>query len=97
FRSDEPADDGPRPVAARRLHRNAAMSTPAVGFIYPDHAAESDYSHAAQLLGVSLPVVHIYGTDLHAVPELMDLGSPARLAQGAALLEPYSTDAVVWA
>ena len=73
------------------------MSTPAVGFIYPDRAAESDYPHAARLLRVSLPVVHIYGTDLHAVPELMDLGSPARLAQGAALLAPYSPAAVVWA
>lgn len=68
-----------------------------VGFIYPDHAAESDYPHAARQLGVSLPVVHVYGTDLHAVPELMDLGSPARLAEGAALLAPQRPAAVVWA
>ncbi len=68
-----------------------------VGFIYPDHAAESDYPHAARLLGVHLPVVHIYGTDLHAVPELMDLGSPAKLAHGAALLAPQRPAAVVWA
>jgi maleate cis-trans isomerase len=68
-----------------------------VGFIYPDHAAESDYGHAARLLGIELPVVHIYGTDLHAVPELMDLGSPAKLAQGAALLAPRRPAAVVWA
>lgn len=68
-----------------------------VGFIYPDHAAESDYPHAARLLGVDLPVVHIYGTDLHAVPELLDLGSPARLAEGAALLAPQRPAAVVWA
>lgn len=70
---------------------------PTVGFIYPDHAAESDYPAAARLLGVDLPVAHIYGTDLHAVPELMDLGSPARLAQGAALLAPQRPAAVVWA
>jgi maleate cis-trans isomerase len=68
-----------------------------VGFIYPDHAAESDYPWAARLLGVSLPVVHVYGTDLHAVPELMDLGSPAKLAEGVALLAPQRPAAVVWA
>ncbi|MCV7384018.1 maleate cis-trans isomerase [Mycolicibacter longobardus] len=73
------------------------MRAPTVGFIYPDHAAESDYPHAARLLEVNLPVAHIYGTDLHAVPELMDLGSPARLAQGAALLAPHRPAAVVWA
>jgi maleate cis-trans isomerase len=70
---------------------------PTVGFIYPDHAAESDYPLAARLLGVNLPVVHVYGTDLHAVPELMDLGSPSRLAEGAALLAPQRPAAVVWA
>jgi len=68
-----------------------------VGFIYPDHAAESDYPRAARLLGVNLPVVHVYGTDLHAVPELMELGSPAKLADGAALLAPHRPAAVVWA
>jgi maleate cis-trans isomerase len=68
-----------------------------VGFIYPDHAAESDYPLAARLLWVNLAVVHVYGTDLHAVPELMDLGSPARLAEGAALLAPQHPKAVVWA
>lgn len=68
-----------------------------VGFIYPDHAAESDYPYAAALLGMNLPVAHIYGTDLHAVPELMDLGSPAKLAHGAALLAPKQPAAVVWA
>ncbi|WP_067971337.1 maleate cis-trans isomerase family protein [Mycolicibacter icosiumassiliensis] len=70
---------------------------PTVGFIYPDHAAESDYPRAARLLDVSLPVVHIYGTDLHAVPELLDLGSTVKLAHGAALLAPQRPAAVVWA
>jgi maleate cis-trans isomerase len=70
-----------------------------VGFIYPDHAAEDDYPLAEQVLGgdVRLPVAHIYGTDLHAVAELLDLGSPGRLAQGAGLLAEHSPDAVVWA
>ncbi|WP_110494986.1 aspartate/glutamate racemase family protein [Amycolatopsis antarctica] len=70
-----------------------------IGFIYPDHAAEDDYPLAEDLLGggVRLPVEHIYGTDLHAVPELLDLGSPARLAEGAGLLARHAPDAVVWA
>jgi maleate cis-trans isomerase len=75
---------------------------PTIGFIYPDHAAEDDYLLAEQLLGsdlgeVRLPVEHIYGTDLHAVPELLDLGSEARLAEGASLLAKHEPDAVVWA
>jgi len=72
---------------------------PTVGFIYPDHAAEDDYPFAERLLGYrfSLPVEHIYGTDLHAVPELLDLGSEKRLADGAALLSKHEPDAVVWA
>lgn len=68
-----------------------------VGFIYPDHAAESDYPLAARQLGANLAVVHIYGTDLHAVPELLDLGSPEKLAEGARLLRPHNPGAVVWA
>ncbi|MGW4486396.1 maleate cis-trans isomerase family protein [Amycolatopsis sp. NPDC004368] len=76
-----------------------------IGFIYPDHAAEDDYPLAEQLLGgsgtdegdIRLPVEHIYGTDLHAVPELLDLGSEARLADGAALLAKHEPDAVIWA
>lgn len=72
---------------------------PTIGFIYPDHAAEDDYPLAEQLLGsgFSLPVEHIYGTDLHAVPELLDLGSETRLADGAKLLAKHEPDAVVWA
>ncbi|MFF0487743.1 maleate cis-trans isomerase [Nocardia sp. NPDC004068] len=73
------------------------MSTATIGFIYPDHAAEDDYPRAAGLLGVELPVAHIYGTDLHAVPELLDLGSPEKLRKGAELLAPRRPDAVVWA
>ncbi|MEV0071560.1 maleate cis-trans isomerase [Amycolatopsis sp. NPDC050768] len=76
-----------------------------IGFIYPDHAAEDDYPLAEQLLGgsdadegdIRLPVEHIYGTDLHAVPELLDLGSEARLADGAAQLAKHEPDAVIWA
>jgi maleate cis-trans isomerase len=71
--------------------------SPTVGIIYPDHAAEDDYPFAARLLGVRIPVAHIYGIDLHAVPELLDLGSPGKLAAGAGKLAPESPDVVVWA
>lgn len=72
---------------------------PTAGFIYPDHAAEDDYPFAERLFEhrVALPVRHIYGTDLHAVPELLDLGSERRLAEGAALLAGDEPDSVVWA
>ncbi|MBF6329493.1 aspartate/glutamate racemase family protein [Nocardia transvalensis] len=73
------------------------MQTPTIGFIYPDHAAEDDYPRAAAMLGVDLRVAHIYGTDLHAVPELLDLGSPDKLRHGAELLAPHRPSAVVWA
>ncbi|WP_020495051.1 maleate cis-trans isomerase family protein [Sciscionella marina] len=69
-----------------------------VGFIYPDHAAEDDYPSAEALLDdVRLQVVHTYGTDLHAIPELLDLGSPDKLAGGAEQLAGHHPDAVVWA
>ena len=68
-----------------------------IGFIYPGHAAESDYAAAAELLGLELPVVHVYGTDLHAVAELRALGGAAKLAAGAALLAPLQPAAVMWA
>lgn len=67
------------------------------GIIYPDHAAEDEYPTAAEMLAVALPVVHVYGTDLHAVPELLDLGAPDRLAEGAARLTAHPIASVVWA
>ncbi|WP_433679773.1 maleate cis-trans isomerase family protein [Nocardia sp. CA-119907] len=73
------------------------MQAPTVGFIYPDHAAEDDYPLAAAVLGTRLPVAHIYGTDLHAIAELLDLGSPDKLRHGAELLAPERPAAVVWA
>lgn len=73
------------------------MHAPTVGFIYPDHAAEDDYPLAAAALGAHLPVAHIYGTDLHAIPELLELGSPEKLRLGAALLARHRPAAIVWA
>ncbi|NUL43641.1 maleate cis-trans isomerase [Cellulosimicrobium funkei] len=71
-----------------------------IGIIYPDHAAEDEYPTAASRLGLRLPVVHVYGTDLHAVPELLDLGSPEKLQEGVSRLLATATDpvdAVMWA
>lgn len=73
------------------------MSATTVGIIYPGHAVEDEYATGAALLGVHLPVVHVYGTDLHAVPELLELGAPHRLAQAAAELSEHRPDAVMWA
>src|SRR5690606_27713506 len=108
-RADGASDGRAGPVAARRLrrgqrdpgttdaHRAGGGGMTTVGIIYPDHAAEDEYAVAAELLGVRLPVVHVYGTDLHAVPELRDLGSPERLAGGAAALAAHRPDSVMWA
>ncbi|TCP51879.1 maleate isomerase [Tamaricihabitans halophyticus] len=70
-----------------------------IGFIYPDHAAEDDYPRMEQVLGgdVRLAVEHIYGTDLHAIAELLDLGSPEKLAEGSRKLGPHEPASVVWA
>ena len=76
---------------------NDPTPAPTVGMIYPGHAAEDEYPAAAEALGAQLPVAHIYGTDLHAVPELLDLGSPARLRDGAAGLAEHRPQAVMWA
>lgn len=76
-----------------------------VGFLYPGHAAEDDYPRAAELLNAGLPagervnliVEHTYGEDLHAIAELMDLGSADKLAGGAERLKAEQPDAVFWA
>lgn len=76
---------------------NPTTSDPTVGIIYPDHAAEDDYQIAGDWLKVRLPVEHIYGTDLHAVPELLDLGRADRLAAAAGRLAAHHPMAVMWA
>ena len=71
-----------------------------VGFLYPGHAAESDYPLIEKLIGpeVALPVVHTsVGEDAHRVEALLDLGDADRLADGAARLRQHDVHAVVWA
>jgi hypothetical protein len=71
-----------------------------LGFLYPGHAAEDDYSLMQELLGptVALSLVHTsVGEDAHRVAALLDLGSPDRLVEGASRLRPFNVDSVVWA
>ena len=73
---------------------------PTVGLLYPGHSAEDDFPALEDRLAgaVRLPVVITsVGEDAHRVDALLDLGSTARLADGAAQLAPAGPDAVMWA
>jgi maleate cis-trans isomerase len=75
----------------------------AVGFLYPGHSAEDDYPRLERLLAASgppvpLPLVHTdIGEDAHRVDALLEMGSAARLADGARRLAGTGVRAVVWA
>jgi maleate cis-trans isomerase len=74
--------------------------TTTVGLLYPGYGAEDDFSALEDRLGdaVRLPLVHTsVGEDAHRVDALLDLGSAKRLADGAAALQPYNPDSVIWA
>lgn len=76
------------------------MATTTVGLLYPGYAAEDDFPLLQGILGpeVRLPVIHTsVGEDAHRVDALRDLGSTARLADGAEQLRAQAPDAVVWA
>ena len=71
-----------------------------VGLLYPGHSAEDDFpALEARIDGaVRLPVVITsVGEDAHQVDALLDLGSDARLTEGAAQLADEKPDAVMWA
>lgn len=73
---------------------------PTVGLLYPGHSAEDDFSALEDRIApaVRLPVVITsVGEDAHQVDALLDLGSDARLADGAAQLAAENPDAVMWA
>lgn len=81
---------------------DAAPTTPAptVGLLYPGYGAEDDFPALEERLGgaVRLPLVHTsVGVDHHEVGALLDLGSPARLAEGAKTLLEQDPDSVMWA
>ncbi|MGW7006804.1 maleate cis-trans isomerase family protein [Streptomyces sp. NPDC054933] len=75
----------------------------AVGFLYPGYSAEDDYPRLERLLATSgppvrLPLVHTdIGEDAHRVDALREMGSAARLADGARQLAGAGVRAVVWA
>ncbi len=74
--------------------------TTTVGLLYPGYGAEDDFPALEDRLGdaVRLPLVHTsVGEDAHRVDALLDLGSAKRLADGAAALQPYDPDSVIWA
>ncbi|MDY6872252.1 MAG: maleate cis-trans isomerase [Actinomycetota bacterium] len=73
---------------------------PTVGLLYPGHSAEDDFPCLeGRIAGaVRLPVVITsVGEDAHRVDALLDIGSDARLADGAGQLSTAEPDAVMWA
>lgn len=71
-----------------------------VGLLYPGSSAEDDFAaFEARLDGsLRLPVVRTsVGEDAHRADALLDLGSRARLAAGAAALAAHRPDSVMWA
>lgn len=73
---------------------------PTVGLLYPGFGAEDDFPALERRLAgaVRLPLVHTsVGEDAHRVDALLDLGSPARLAEGARRLAGRHPDSVMWA
>ncbi len=78
----------------------AATSPPSVGLLYPGYGAEDDFpALEARLEGaLRIPLVHTsVGEDAHRVDALLDLGSDARLHDGARVLGTEHPDAVMWA
>jgi maleate cis-trans isomerase len=90
----------PIETPADRQNGLYAMPMTTVGLLYPGYAAEDDFPLMQGILGedIALPVVHTsVGEDAHRVDALLDLGSTARLADGADALRPHGPDAVMWA
>lgn len=78
---------------------DTTTGAPSIGLLYPGYSAEDDYPALEKRLdgAVRLPLVHTtVDVDAHEVGALLDLGGPARLAEGARKL-PSDVDAVMWA
>ncbi len=84
-------------------HADEGEAVPAVGFLYPGYSAQDDYPLLERLLAaggpeVRLPLVHTdIGEDAHRVDALLEMGSAARLADGARQLTDAGVSGVVWA
>jgi maleate cis-trans isomerase len=77
-------------------------SPPALGFLYPGHAAEDEYPRLAGMLPVPLvaEVVHTAlgeNGDAHTIEALRDMGEGGRLAAGAEELRKSGISVVIWA
>lgn len=75
-------------------------SVPAIGFVYPGHAAEDDFQLLADKLSfpIRVEVVHTeVGEDAHREDALREAGGIPRMREGAALLSTRNVSAVVWA
>jgi maleate cis-trans isomerase len=72
--------------------------TTTVGVLYPGYSAQDDYPLLESLLeDVSFRVQHTdIGEDAHRVDALLEMGSSARLADGADALRPHDVGSVVW-
>lgn len=71
-----------------------------VGLLYPGFSAEDDFAALEVRSGdtLRLPLVHTsVGEDAHRLDALLDLGSSARLAEGAESLRVFNPDSVLWA
>jgi maleate cis-trans isomerase len=84
-------------------HADQEEAVPAVGFLYPGYSAQDDYPLLERKLAevgppVRLPLVHTdIGEDAHRVDALLEMGSAARLADGARRLTGAGVTGVVWA
>ena len=84
-------------------HADAEEAVPAVGFLYPGHSAEDDYPSLERMLAAGGPPVRLrlvhtdIGEDAHRVDALLEMGSAARLADGARQLTGSGVSGVIWA
>lgn len=70
-----------------------------LGFLYPGYAAEDDYPYLAEAVEppVSAEVVHtFFDEDAHTVEALSEMGSQARILEGARRLADHGPSAAVW-
>ncbi len=75
-------------------------TTPAtIGFLYPGHAAEDDYPRMGALVNppAQVHLIHThFQKDAHTVEALSEMGSVARLEEGAHALAGAPIESVLW-
>lgn len=70
-----------------------------IGLLYPGFSAEDDFTAAEKIIDdLRLPLAHTaMASDAHRPEELRAWGRASVLAEGAAELETYDPDAILWA